>query len=463
MRISMLTVPWALAAIVGAQSSASSYDDLWQPADLSLSLGAFQDDTPADAAAPAADAPPAVPDLWSRPKILGDAWGVRPTLAEHGVSVDITMSHFFQSVASGGRETTSRYGGAIDTVLNADTGKLGLWQGGLINMHARTRWGSDVLTAAGGLTLPNARLLYPLPDDYNGTEITGITYTHTFIDGEVPVAQAFFGKLDAFDLVTGLFPNTIDGGLKGFMNPYSTVSTLPFLRYITLSQWGGGAWLVKDGQASTGFIVFGEENTSTTWDWSESWSDGVGMGVFHRITWELADKPGYMMLWVSGSTRDYRIQDPIDWGVLPGRGPVPIPSGEDNPWGFAAYLHQVVWQEEGNDSRFVQVMVGGSAADDKVSFSDVNVFANIESFGPFPSRPNDRVGFGYWYNGLTEGFKAEFQQLGINLRDMWGFEAYYNFEVTPWFHVTPNVQVIRNEFDRDNTALLVGVRGVLDF
>ena len=64
-------------------------------------------------------------------------------------------------------------------------------------------------------------------------------------------------------------------------------------------------------------------------------------------------------------------------------------------------LHQIVWQDEGNDKRWVQVMLGGSTADDEVSFSNVNVFANIECFGPFASRLNDRVGKHFWNRELT--------------------------------------------------------------
>ena len=36
-------------------------------------------------------------------------------------------------------------------------------------------------------------------------------------------------------------------------------------------------------------------------------------------------------------------------------------------------------------------------------------------------------------------------QLGTRsfLRDEQGFEAYYNFAVTPWMRLTPNIQIVR--------------------
>ena len=48
-------------------------------------------------------------------------------------------------------------------------------------------------------------------------------------------------------------------------------------------------------------------------------------------------------------------------------------------------------------------------------------------------------------------------------RDLWGVEMYYNVEITPWFHLTPDLQIAQNEFDGDDTAVILGIRGVLDF
>jgi carbohydrate-selective porin OprB len=49
-----------------------------------------------------------------------------------------------------------------------------------------------------------------------------------------------------------------------------------------------------------------------------------------------------------------------------------------------------------------------------------------------------------------------------DLRDLYGFELYYNIEFNKWLHVTPNLQLLENEFDGDDLAIVPGVRMVID-
>jgi len=54
----------------------------------------------------------------------------------------------------------------------------------------------------------------------------------------------------------------------------------------------------------------------------------------------------------------------------------------------------------------------------------------------------DQFGIGYYYMDLshvklTGIINEEF------LRDEYGVEAYYNFAITPWMKLTPDIQIIR--------------------
>jgi carbohydrate-selective porin OprB len=52
---------------------------------------------------------------------------------------------------------------------------------------------------------------------------------------------------------------------------------------------------------------------------------------------------------------------------------------------------------------------------------------------------------------------------GENLRDdSWSLEAFYNYEINPWLHVTPNFQYAQNEQSGDDPAVILGVRLVID-
>ena len=207
-------------------------------------------------------------DIWGRDKLTGDWGGLRSDLSKHGIDIGLRLSQYWQRVASGGVDVNSEYGGTMDYRVNADLRKLfGLWEGFSVNMHARTRFGSDVSADAGSFVLENAGLLMQLPGDYGGTDITGLTITQSLFDGR---ADVFFGKLDVIDLVTGFFPQ-LGYGQEGFWNVNSLVSALPWFGSVQgLSLWGGGAWTIKDEMVQGGFIFAGTANVSTSWDVSPS-------------------------------------------------------------------------------------------------------------------------------------------------------------------------------------------------
>ena len=68
-------------------------------------------------------------DFWSRKHLTGDWGGERAKLAEHGITLDLRLSQFYQGVASGGKNTNFAYGGKLDYILKLDGKKLGLWEG----------------------------------------------------------------------------------------------------------------------------------------------------------------------------------------------------------------------------------------------------------------------------------------------------------------------------------------------
>ena len=97
-------------------------------------------------------------DIWTRDKLLGDVGGARTKLGEYGVDLDVRFSQYYQGVVSGGSYTDNQYGGKVDYRINIDAEKLGFWKGLGFTLHAETRYGKDILSAAGGLTLPNTGL-----------------------------------------------------------------------------------------------------------------------------------------------------------------------------------------------------------------------------------------------------------------------------------------------------------------
>jgi porin len=78
--------------------------------------------------------------------------------------------------------------------------------------------------------------------------------------------------------------------------------------------------------------------------------------------------------------------------------------------------------------------------------------------GIVPTRDKDQFGVGYYLIDMSEGLPAS---LGSNVEQ--GIEVFYNIEVTPWLHVSPDLQVIINPGGATGAgardpAIVVGLR-----
>ena len=408
-------------------------------------------------------ASPANESIWTRDKLTGDWGGLRSDLTKHGIDIDLRLSQYYQGVTSGGRDTNDEYGGTMDYRVKLEGDKLfGTWEGFWIDMHARSRWGDDIGPDAGGLTIPNTGMLMPLPGDYKDTDITGLTANQMFPVGETHLGLATAGKLDIIDAVSLFFPQ-VWGGQEGFWNVNALVSALPWFGAVNgLSLYGG--WLATiNKQYQTGqsaVLVTGTENVTTTMGEVSDSFDDVWVAAFHRFLYDIDGKTGYVMVFAGASTREQPSNDPHDHIYIPGQGIVD--EDEEKPWDVALYLSQVLWQAEGDPSRKTTLLIGGTAGPDNPQFAQYNFFTALESYGPMASRPHDRMGVSGWYNWLSDDF-TDLVSPVADLQDTWGFELYYNYQIMPSVHLTADLQLIENEWNDDDLAVIPGGRLVIDF
>lgn len=65
----------------------------------------------------------------------------------------------------------------------------------------------------------------------------------------------------------------------------------------------------------------------------------------------------------------------------------------------------------------------------------------VGGFSPNRARPDDRFGLGWYYLNTSNQFGPVTQAL-FGPRDGHGLEVFYNFQVTPWLNITPDLQFI---------------------
>jgi len=61
--------------------------------------------------------------------------------------------------------------------------------------------------------------------------------------------------------------------------------------------------------------------------------------------------------------------------------------------------------------------------------------------GVMPGRPADVFGVGYYLYNMSDELQEETEAI-IPIDDESGVELYYNFALTPWCHITPDIQWI---------------------
>src|SRR5438445_99656 len=142
-------------------------------------LRTYGEESTSTASAPANERTPAPASaidatIFERPNLTGDWLGARDTLSSHGLTLEISLTQFYQGVVDGGNERDFEYGGKVDYYVNLDGGKAGLWPGFSITTHIETRYGNDVNEIDGMFSLANFNMAVPKWEH----AVTGVTALH---------------------------------------------------------------------------------------------------------------------------------------------------------------------------------------------------------------------------------------------------------------------------------------------
>jgi porin len=392
----------------------------------------------------------------TREQLFGDWHGVRPALAGHGIIADLQLTQFYQGVSSGGVEQRDAYGGKVDYMFTISSEPLGLWKGLTTILHAETRFGEAIVGEAGDLATPNTNMLYPLPGQ-NDTAITGLLFLQALNERFSLVA----GKIHTIDFWTMFYPN-VGRGVDGFMNLNSLAVGMPWFRYLQLSENGAGILAMKGQQPQGAFVVFDPTNVTTTSGLNNLFDDGAAvMGLWKFFT-DYGGKPGSHLFAGGWSSRKYTSLDDVSIVSVPGQGLRVVADEETGAWTLAYYFDQVLWTDPCNEARKLQLFTGASLSDGNPSFSRWNVLMSVEAFGLLSGRERDRAGVAYFYNGLSNELRQLVSPL-LELQEVQGAELYYNAEITPWFHLTGDFQVVDNEIEANEPAFILGMRGNIKF
>lgn len=409
-----------------------------------------------DAVPQSFDQPPVRPaapwsgDWRTRSQWTGDWMGRRDTLAANGVTVFGDLTQYYQGVAAGGLSQQFKYGWRGDYLLDLDSQKLGLWEGGHLDLRGESRMGQDTNQIDGTVALSNFGMALPQLEQ-NVTALTGVQYTQDISED----TSVFFGKLNLLDGTPGSYTKAMR--LNYFTN--AAMQSNLCRSYLFPSILGCGMVMRNESEPVFSLYLLDTNYKPTTSGFPELFNNGLLIYGEYRMRTNWFDLPGHSTFGFLYSTAQRSAIDTDPYYlldlILSGD---PIPT-TNKAWTAIYRFDQVLYVDPNDASRRVSLNSDLGVTDGNPN--PIQWFGNVSLLGsnPMGTREHDSWGVGYYHLGISDVPILSLH--GLDAED--GVELFYNVAVTPWFHLTPDLQVLDPAQQNNATATLVGIRGRLSF
>lgn len=393
-------------------------------------------------------------------KLTRDWGGMRRSLADKGIIVEMNSTHVSQYVVDGGVETTllgekiddDEHSHSTELDIKLDTDRLGLWPAGVIRMWGEVRTGQSVHNRSRAPT--NLDSLYPAVPNHTGDDVVAIN--------ELTLTQFLSETFGIFGgLMDSAYGDQNDFAGNGRSNDYflnmnfnSNPVGLASTPDVTLG--GGGIWIPNDKyqlffgayntEATAGLNPF-EHNEGTTFFTEGSRKHAFGnkggkqtLGILYGIDKDRVD------LFADGrlALESILINNTI-------------PTTDEDTWAIFYNLQQYI---KGDVEKGLGIFLRAGISDGDPNPVEHFLAAGVGGKGIFDSRPGDRFGIGaYWTKFSDDGLPT-----AVDLDNSYGFEIFYNFEIVPGLNFTPDIQFIESPLPRVNdTTIVVGLRTKWDY
>lgn len=389
--------------------------------------------------------------LCERATLLGDWCGVRPVLADNGIVFQNDVTQFYYGVASGGLDREFRYGGHGDYVANIDGGKLAGAEGLFLKIRAEHRFGEPLSGATGALLPSDVLANLPTPNSEN-VYLTDFLFTQALSES----FAVYAGKLDTFDGDQNAFAS--GRGKTQFSNVGFVVNPA-LLRTVPYSTLGAGFVILDEGVPVFNFGVLSPTDATKGSGFNSLYEEGVVLSAEARRSSNLFGFTGHQLVGGTWSSRNFVALDQDPRIVLPN---VPV-ARQSGSWSLYSNFDQylVHYDEEGKTGW--GVFGRAAIADEQANPIAYFLSAGIGGNSPIHGRQADTFGAGYYYSGTSSDVGPFLEAALGPIGDSQAVELFYNAQVTPWLHVTPDFQVVMPARQTVDTALVAGVRANVAF
>ncbi len=367
--------------------------------------------------------------LATRKNLLGDWGGLRPQLAQDGLTFNLSYVGEFADVMSGGVRGGNGYAQQLNLGAALDLGKLVGLQGGSLHIVVTQREGRSVSAdELGG----NKLAVQEVYGGGNTMRLTEFDYVQKFADDRVETKIGFFpmGNDFASTAVLGCqFQN-----LAFCAHAQNLPSSSGWSDYPT-GKWGGDVkfYFTPDLYLQTGVfdVNFGYYQRKNGLKISLDGSSGAIVPVELDYTAHPGGLVGHYKVgvyWDSSSAADVTNANEED----------------DGRYGYYAIADQML-VSFGNDPKRGLIALGEiSYSDPRTSTLQGTILGGLIAQGPFDVRPHDYINLGYARAVLNGRIVNEKQAAGLtNVSNGESvLEFGYGVQATPWLMLHPNFQYV---------------------
>ena len=379
-------------------------------------------------------------------RLSGDWGGVRTTVADHGITLDFDWTNYYQGLLAGEGSNEWEYAGRLDALLNFDTGKLGLWEGGMLRTHTEYRYGDLSSSLGGALIATNSGLVLPV-GRHEEVIVTSFHLAQRF--GEY--VNLLFGRINAVDLIAA-DPFFGGAGQTRFMSV--AFSAPP--SGVTPAVIVGAVMTVKTAPFNWTFMVYDADDRTLDYWPDDLFGDGVNVGLTAGYTGQVMGRTSTASVYGTYSTKDGTNLGEL---LLP---PELQTGNKDHAkhYGmqFSHWLRETA--ERPGEGLGLFLKIGGSEGNPN-PFQG-SVIGGMSGHGVFHARPNDTFGLGYFYVNFSDALQSTLDPL-LEFHDEQGVEAFYNCAVTEWLQITPDLQYVNPALGDTDNAFVGALRARIRF
>ena len=404
-------------------------------------------------------------DFGHRTQLSGDWGGLRTHLARHGFFFDLYSTSAYQDVASGGLKTGNASIQNTQLSINVDTGRAGLWSGGLFHITLESRYGSSSPqeTFTVGSTVPH----------YTGLAFPGPFFVHNVLPTEYFLLQSLTPKfaviLGKANVLTHADQTLFGNSYKdNFANLNFNKNPMALNFYNTSSLAAIGIWTPSQRVTVSAGVY---DPNSQANNLATKAFDRINIYGITIFSYKIGGLPGQSWAqynWTNKPKVDLTSpfgqlspsQVPQAVGILLG-----TPSSQALPINYKG----TSWVTIGNFTQYLFVKDHPKAIAEKLgsgqTLRGIGLFGRIgyapEETNPITRdasvalfanglsdhRPNDSFGLGIYHNGISQPLKTGFARLTAataTVKNENGVEVFYDFAITPAIRLIPSYQHIWN-------------------